>query len=48
MHTHIEELTWLVSPENGKTYGETKAEVLKAIECAERMLAAQYCCCSSA
>ena len=35
MHTHIEELTWLVSHENGKTYGESKAEVLKAIECAE-------------
>ncbi len=35
MHTHIEELTWLVSHENGKTYGEAKAEVLKAIECAE-------------
>ena len=35
MHTHLEELTWLVSHENGKTYGEAKAEVLKAIECAE-------------
>jgi malonate-semialdehyde dehydrogenase (acetylating)/methylmalonate-semialdehyde dehydrogenase len=35
MHAHIEELTWLVSHENGKTYGESKAEVLKAVECAE-------------
>lgn len=35
MHDNIEELTWLVSHENGKTYDEAKAEVLKAIECAE-------------
>ena len=35
MHDNIEELTWLVSHENGKTYDESKAEVLKAIECAE-------------
>ena len=35
MHDSIEELTWLISHENGKTYGESKAEVLKAIECAE-------------
>ena len=35
MHENIEELTWLVSHENGKTYSESKAEVLKAIECAE-------------
>jgi malonate-semialdehyde dehydrogenase (acetylating) / methylmalonate-semialdehyde dehydrogenase len=35
MHKNIEELTWLVSHENGKTYGESKAEVLKAIECVE-------------
>jgi malonate-semialdehyde dehydrogenase (acetylating) / methylmalonate-semialdehyde dehydrogenase len=35
MHDNLEELTWLVSHENGKTYGEAKAEVLKAIECAE-------------
>lgn len=35
MYTHIEELTWLISHENGKTYSESKAEVLKAIECAE-------------
>ena len=35
MHQHLEELTWLVSHENGKTYAESKAEVLKAIECVE-------------
>lgn len=35
MYENIEELTWLVSHENGKTYDEAKAEVLKAIECAE-------------
>ncbi|MCO4744680.1 MAG: CoA-acylating methylmalonate-semialdehyde dehydrogenase [Proteobacteria bacterium] len=35
MHRDVEELTWLVSHENGKTYGESKAEVLKAIECVE-------------
>jgi malonate-semialdehyde dehydrogenase (acetylating) / methylmalonate-semialdehyde dehydrogenase len=35
MHDNLEELTWLVSHENGKTYGESKAEVLKAIECVE-------------
>ena len=35
MHQNIEELTWLVSHENGKTYAESKAEVLKAIECVE-------------
>ena len=35
MHQNIEELTWLVSHENGKTYSESKAEVLKAIECVE-------------
>ncbi len=31
----LEELTWLVSHENGKIYSEAKAEVLKGIECAE-------------
>ena len=31
----LEELTWLVSHENGKTYEESKAEVLKGIECME-------------
>ena len=35
MHQNLEELTWLVSHENGKTYAESKAEVLKAIECVE-------------
>lgn len=35
MHQNLEELTWLVSHENGKTYPESKAEVLKAIECVE-------------
>lgn len=35
MHRDVEELTWLVSHENGKTYAESKAEVLKAIECVE-------------
>lgn len=35
MYDNIEELTWLISHENGKTYAESKAEVLKAIECAE-------------
>ena len=35
MHRDLESLTWLVSHENGKTYGEAKAEVLKAIECVE-------------
>ncbi|MFT5586887.1 MAG: malonate-semialdehyde dehydrogenase (acetylating)/methylmalonate-semialdehyde dehydrogenase [Cognaticolwellia sp.] len=31
----VEELAWLVSHENGKSYGEAKAEVLKGIECLE-------------
>ena len=35
MHRNVEELTWLVSHENGKTYAESKAEVLKGIECVE-------------
>ncbi len=35
MERDLEELTWLVSHENGKTYDEAKAEVLKAIECTE-------------
>ena len=35
MHRDLESLTWLVSHENGKTYAESKAEVLKAIECVE-------------
>ena len=35
METNLELLTWLVSHENGKTYAEAKAEVLKSIECVE-------------
>jgi len=35
MTKNLEELTWLVSHENGKTYDESKAEVLKGIECVE-------------
>lgn len=35
MHRDVEELTWLVSHENGKIYSEAKAEVLKGIECVE-------------
>ncbi len=35
MQRDLEELTWLVSHENGKTYAEAKAEVLKGIECVE-------------
>lgn len=35
MMRDLEELTWLVSHENGKTYSEAKAEVLKGIECVE-------------
>ncbi len=31
----LEELSWLVSHENGKIYSEAEAEVLKAIECLE-------------
>jgi malonate-semialdehyde dehydrogenase (acetylating)/methylmalonate-semialdehyde dehydrogenase len=35
MMRDLEELSWLVSHENGKTYAEAKAEVLKGIECVE-------------
>ncbi len=35
MLDNLEELSWLVSHENGKTYAEGKAEVEKAIECME-------------
>lgn len=35
MHANLDELTWLVSHENGKTFPEAKAEVLKSIECVE-------------
>ena len=31
----VEELSWLVSHENGKCYDQAKAEVLKGIECVE-------------
>jgi malonate-semialdehyde dehydrogenase (acetylating)/methylmalonate-semialdehyde dehydrogenase len=32
---HVEELSWLVHHENGKTYAEGKAELEKTIECCE-------------
>ena len=35
MEENLEELSWLASHENGKTYGEAKASVLKGIECLE-------------
>jgi malonate-semialdehyde dehydrogenase (acetylating)/methylmalonate-semialdehyde dehydrogenase len=35
MQKNIEELSWLVSHENGKIFSEAKAEVEKAIECIE-------------
>ncbi len=35
MMRDLDELTWLVSHENGKTFAESKAEVLKGIECVE-------------
>ncbi|MCH9679862.1 MAG: CoA-acylating methylmalonate-semialdehyde dehydrogenase [Deltaproteobacteria bacterium] len=35
MTRHIEELSWLVSHENGKIFSEAKAEVEKGIECVE-------------
>lgn len=35
MQRDIEELSWLVSHENGKTFAEAKAEVEKGIECVE-------------
>ncbi len=35
MVRNIEELSWLVSHENGKTFPEAKAEVEKGIECVE-------------
>ncbi len=35
MIDHLDELSWLLSHENGKVYGEAKAEVEKAIECCE-------------
>ncbi len=35
MEKHLEELSWLLSHENGKLYAEAKAEVEKGIECVE-------------
>lgn len=35
MVKNLDELSWLVSHENGKTFGEAKAEVEKGIECVE-------------
>ena len=38
---HLEELSWLVSHENGKTYGESQASVVKGVECIEMGCALQ-------
>ena len=35
MERDVDELAWLVSHENGKTFAEARAEVLKGIECVE-------------
>ena len=35
MEANLEELSWLLSHENGKLFGESKAEVEKGIECVE-------------
>ncbi len=35
MEENLDELSWLLSHENGKTFPEAKAEVLKGIECVE-------------
>ncbi|MCA9619609.1 MAG: aldehyde dehydrogenase family protein, partial [Myxococcales bacterium] len=35
MLDNLDELSWLVSHENGKTFDESKAEVLKGVECVE-------------
>ncbi|MBK8169535.1 MAG: CoA-acylating methylmalonate-semialdehyde dehydrogenase [Sandaracinaceae bacterium] len=35
LHKNLEEMAWLVSHENGKTYEESVASVLKSIECIE-------------
>jgi len=35
MMQNVEELAWLVSHENGKTYAEAEASVLKGVECVE-------------
>ncbi|MDF1565242.1 MAG: CoA-acylating methylmalonate-semialdehyde dehydrogenase [Deltaproteobacteria bacterium] len=33
MFAHLDELSWLCTHENGKTFAESKAEVLRGIEC---------------
>ncbi|NBX33130.1 MAG: hypothetical protein EBR07_10485 [Planctomycetes bacterium] len=35
MLKNLDELAWLLSHENGKVFGEAKAEVEKGIECVE-------------
>lgn len=35
MEARLDELSWLLSHENGKTFAESRAEVLKGIECIE-------------
>lgn len=35
MERDLEPLSWIVSHENGKTFGEARAEVMKGIECLE-------------
>src|SRR5690554_3938171 len=35
MEANLEELSWLLSHENGKTIGQARGEVLKGIECVE-------------
>jgi len=39
MEANIDELSWLLSHENGKLFGESKAEVEKGIECIEMGIA---------
>jgi malonate-semialdehyde dehydrogenase (acetylating)/methylmalonate-semialdehyde dehydrogenase len=39
MEAHLDELTWLLSHENGKLFGESKAELEKGIECIEMGIA---------
>lgn len=41
MEENVEELTWLLSHENGKIYAEAKASVLKGIECLEMGISLQ-------
>ena len=35
LEEHLDELSWLVAHENGKTFGEARASALKGIECLE-------------